>query len=49
MSVSRINEFRAKEEKADALRAFLTRIVPTGSPTRVTTPLDTGWRMPTWR
>jgi quinol monooxygenase YgiN len=29
MSVTRINEFRAKEGKADALRTFLTRIIPT--------------------
>jgi quinol monooxygenase YgiN len=29
MSVTRINEFRAKEGKADELRAFLTRIVLT--------------------
>ena len=29
MSVTRINEFRAKEGKADELRAFLTQIVPT--------------------
>ncbi len=29
MSITRINEFRAKEGKADALRAFLSRLVPT--------------------
>jgi quinol monooxygenase YgiN len=29
MGMTRINEFRAKEGKTDALRALLTRIIPT--------------------
>ena len=28
MSVTRINDFRAKEGKADALRALLTQVIP---------------------
>ena len=28
MSVTRINDFRAREDKADALRALLTQIIP---------------------
>ena len=28
MSVTRINDFRAKEGKADALRAFLGQVIP---------------------
>lgn len=29
MSITHINEFRAKDRSADALRAFLTRLIPT--------------------
>jgi hypothetical protein len=29
MSITRINEFRAKDGKDDALRTFLTRLIPT--------------------
>ena len=29
MSITRINESRAKDGSADALRAFLTRLIPT--------------------
>ena len=29
MSITRINEFQAKDEQANALRSFLTRLIPT--------------------
>jgi quinol monooxygenase YgiN len=29
MSITRINEFRAKDGSADALRSFLARLIPT--------------------
>jgi hypothetical protein len=29
MSIARINEFRAKDGSADALRSFLARLIPT--------------------